>query len=307
MNGSNRVRVPEGDSQRFTEIAIGVRAAALAFEYAPRPQLGSAFAQTEELYPFESLADRAREYVRAALEHLLWWADWVAPLKFHPEQETTFTLRPAYTLGRASLESAAQAVWMLESPTPRECIRRHVCLMRWDLQEHRKSKLAAKDKEVIKQREAELVERVGGVFTDGDVRAPDGYLAVIRAAAATTGISLQPDDAERLWRAASGVAHGKFWPIADLQRTTETEGPDGLPTGGEIVVPDTTAMADLVGAAYRMTQFAVLRFADYCGGDLVEIYARAIADVAKALPIREGVSPVWTEGLSAEVRSHLRG
>ena len=305
MNTEPRIRVPEEDSRVFTEIAIGVRTSWHVFNHAPTPAPGSAFAQTHELYPFEPLAERAREYVRAALEHLIWWADWVAPLKFHPEQETNFSLRPAYTLGRAGLESAAQAVWMLETTSPLECIRRHICLMRWDLQEHRKSKLDQTEKDVIKAREAELVHRVSAVFSDEEVRAPDGYLSVIRAAAETAQLSLEPNETERLWRAASGVAHGKYWPTRDLQRAAIAENPDGSPTDREMLVPDTKVMAELVSAAFRMTQFGALRYADYCGADLVELHQRAMADIAQALPLREGVDPAWKDLMSVGLAARL--
>lgn len=300
-----RVRVPEEDSRAFTEIAIGVRTTWHVFNHCPHPVPGSAFAQTHELYPFEPLAERAQAYVRAALEHLVWWADWVAPLKFHPEQEVNFSLRPAYTLGRAGLESAAQAVWMLETTSPLECIRRHICLMRWDLQEHRKSKLEQAAKDVIKVREADLVHRVSEVFSDDEVRAPDGYLAVIRAAAGSAQLELQPDDTERLWRAASGVAHGKYWPTQDLQRPAFAENPDGTPTDRAIFIPDTKAMAELVNSAFRMTQFAALRYADYCGANLVTLHEDALNDVAEALPLREGVDPAWKDLMFAGLTARL--
>jgi hypothetical protein len=47
--------------------------------------------------PFDNLekvSDRARHYVTAALRHMLMWADYAAPFKFHPEQAVT--LRPSY-------------------------------------------------------------------------------------------------------------------------------------------------------------------------------------------------------------------
>lgn len=297
--------MPEEDSRAFTEIAIGIRASWHVFNHAPSPQPGSAFAQTHELYPFEPLAERAQAYVRASLEHLIWWADWVAPLKFHPEQETSFSLRPAYTLGRAGLESAAQAVWMLDTTSPLECVRRHICLMRWDLQEHRKSKLDQADKDIIKAREDELVQRVSEVFSEAEVRAPGGYLAIIRAAAESPDLVLEADDAERLWRAASGVAHGMYWPTRDLQRAAVAEDADGTPTGREILVPDTKAMAELVEAAFRTAQIAGLRYADYCGADLVELHKNAMADIAHALPLREGVDPAWKDLMADGLASRL--
>ena len=295
MTSEPRVRVPDEDSRAFTEIAIGVRANWAVFNDCPPPVSGSPFAEAREIYPFEPLDERVRAYVRAALEHLMWWADWVAPLKFHPEQEVNFSLRPAYTLGRAALESAAQAVWMLDTDRPVECIRRHICLMRWDLQEHRKSKSDQVEKDTIKAREADLVHRVSEVFTEDQIAAPTTFLTVIRTAASASDLSLEPDDAEYLWRAASGVAHGKYWPTQDLQRTAYAENADGTLTDREILVPDTKVMVELVEAAYRMTQFGVLRYANFCGADVATLYQTALLAVSGALPLREGVDPAWRE------------
>jgi hypothetical protein len=101
VNNEPRVRVPEVDSRSFTEIAIGIRTSWHIFSNTGAPTATSNFSQTHTIYPYEPLAGRAAGYVQAALEHLIMFADWVAPLKFHPEQETNFSLRPAYTLGRA--------------------------------------------------------------------------------------------------------------------------------------------------------------------------------------------------------------
>lgn len=300
-----RVRVPDEDSRAFTEIAVGVRINWEVFNSCTPPVAGSAFAQTGEIYPFEPLNERVHAYLRAALEHLVWWADWVAPQKFHPEHEVHFSLRPAYTLGRAALESAAQAVWMLDTDSPVECIRRHICLMRWDLQEHRKSKSVQAEKDTIKEQEADLVHRVSEVFTEDKIAAPSTFLTVIRAAASTSDLSLEPEDVEYLWRAASGVAHGKYWPTQDLQRTTFAENADGSLTDREIVVPDTKAMVELVESAYRMTQLGVLRYADYCGADLTALYRSALLTVSEALPLREGVDPAWKEIMMAEMTHRL--
>ena len=92
------------------------------------PKAESNFARVHELQPYERVADRVGAYIYAALEHLVLWVDVVAPFKFHPEQANVFQQRPPYTLARAALEASAQAVWMLDTTDPLECIRRHLCL-----------------------------------------------------------------------------------------------------------------------------------------------------------------------------------
>ena len=241
------------------------------------------------MYPFEKVSDRARAYLVAAIEHLIFWADLQAPLKFHPEQFNEVTLRPSYTLARASLESAAQAVWLMNTTDPMECIRRHICLMRWDLQELRKSKLDPAEKANAKVLEEDLVHRVSEVFADQQVRAPQGYLEVIRSACAAEGLTLEPDDAERVWRAASGVAHGKYWPTLELQHIVPLE--EYEPGHFRSVqVPDLHGITEVLRAAHDVTQVGALRFLDYSGVDIAASNESARDWVSEVIPLKEGVS-----------------
>jgi hypothetical protein len=135
-----RIPVGEAVSREWTEIAQGARLSNHVLQAMPDPTLTSNFAQINAVCPFEKASDWHRSYLGAALEHLIVWADIVAPLKFHPEHEVTFTFRPAHTLGRAAMEAASQAVWMTSGGTAKECARRHLSLIRWDYDEHRKSR-----------------------------------------------------------------------------------------------------------------------------------------------------------------------
>ena len=137
---AHRIPLDDDSSRAWTEIAHGTRLHWRILVNVGEPGTASNFTRVHELYPYERVADRCRAFVGAALEHLMLWADIVAPFKFHPEQAAVFQQRPPYTLARAALEASAQAVWMLDTPDPLECIRRHLCLMRWDLQEHREAR-----------------------------------------------------------------------------------------------------------------------------------------------------------------------
>jgi hypothetical protein len=86
-----------------------------------------------------------------------------------------------------------------------ECVRRHLSLMRWDLQEHHKSKLDPGQREVIKIREDALLRRISRVFQPDDIKPPNGYLEVIKSACNANGLGVEAAAAERLWRAASGA------------------------------------------------------------------------------------------------------
>lgn len=133
------IPVPADASRSFTDIAQGIRLVWRSFGGGPAPSSGSDLLRADTHSPHDLVSRRARNYTIAALDHLVFWADFAAPLKFHPEQRTTFTLRPSLTLARAALESSSQGAWLLSSTSMRETIRRHISLIRWDLDEHRKS------------------------------------------------------------------------------------------------------------------------------------------------------------------------
>lgn len=234
------------------------------------------------------MADRARAYLTAAIEHLIFWADVQVPLKFHPEHAVEVTLRPSYTLGRAALESAAQVVWLMDTTDPMECIRRHICLMRWDLAELRKSRLETRAKARAKELDHDLVRRISEVFDEKQVRPPNGYLDVIKWACAADGLELEPDDAERIWRAASGAAHGKYWPTVELQRAIPVAaGEPGQQRS--MLVPDIDGITEVLRTAHAMTQVGVLRYLDYSGVDIQGALTTAQAWYSEVIPLKQGV------------------
>lgn len=96
-----RILVDPEASRAWVEVAQGARLSSHIFVSVPAPVVGSNFARTRELYPFEAVDERARAYIGAALEHLIMWADYAAPLKFHPERRPISSNDPPYTLARA--------------------------------------------------------------------------------------------------------------------------------------------------------------------------------------------------------------
>lgn len=286
-------------SESWTATAIGSRVSHRTLELVGSPTPGSRLAQVDAAYSYEQVSERVRGYLAAALEHLVFWADYAAPLKFHEEQSVLVSLRPAYTIARAALESSAQAVWLMNSLDPKECIRRHLCLARWDLQEYRKSKLDTAAKESIKAQEAELVHRVSAVFTENQIRPPNSYLEVIRSACSAKDLPMTADDAERLWRAASGAAHGKQWPNVELRTTVARP---ATQTGANmVVVPDPIGIRDVLDAGYKVTQYGVLRFADYSGADLHQLSLDATLWVSNRLPLRTDLPAGTFERVTSEV------
>lgn len=283
------VRVDDENSAAWTVVAHTARVDHRVMSLIGDPEPGSNLAQVSELYPFEKVSERARAYLLAGIEHMLVWADLAAPLKFHPDQVMNVTLRPAYTLARATLESAAQAVWLLDTLDPIECVKRHLSLILWDLDEHRKSKLGSAEAQAINAREAELLHRASTAFQPADLKRKFTYRDVIRSACNAKGLDLEPDTAERLWRAASGAAHGKYWPTMDLQHVEvgEEYEPGHHRT---IRLPNASAMTEVLDAASKMSQYGVVLFAQYSGVDVAAVVGEAMTWVAERIPLKPGVS-----------------
>lgn len=273
--------------QRWVEIAQGTRMMDFMLKAMPDPGPDSNFAQIDALYPHEKASAWHRSYLGSALEHLMLWADVVAPLKFHEEHVTVFTFRPAHTLGRAAMEAASQALWMTSGGTAHECARRHLALIRWDYEEYRKSNADKEFKTRVTERDKTLVERAAPEFSIEELRAP-GHLEVLRKAAPAA--DLDPDEVEYTWRAASGAAHGRVWPALVRQHVLPTqEYEEGHYR--TLRIPDTAAMTEVLNAAETMMHHGVLRHADFCGADIELMLQDAARSLAEVVPLKDGVSP----------------
>lgn len=294
-----QMMVDKINQQAWIAVAHGTRINERMLSRIGEPAPGSNFAQVANLYPFEKVSERARAYLRAGLDHLMMWADYAVPLKFHPDQTLNFTLRPTYTLSRSAIEASSQAVWLMETRDPIECIRRHLALMRWDLNEHYKSKKGSPaDQAQIELRHDELLHRVSAEFQPEDIKPPKGYLQVIKNACQANDLKLDADTAERLWTAASGAAHGKYW--ANLDLNTVLIGEEYEPGHHRTIqVPDAAAMTEILEAAHKFTEYGVLRYADYSGADIRALLGEAVAWVAQNLPVRDGASPEQLDRLRA--------
>ena len=283
----NRIPVDEEVSRAWVAVAHGARTTNRMLDRLGEPAPDSIFAQVNALYPYEKASDWHRSYLAAALEHLMVWADIEAPLKFHPEQVVTHYFRPIYTLARAAMEASSQAVWMTGGKTAQECARRHLCLIRWDYEEHRKSLSDNKRKGRINEMDKSLLRRASDAFSEEELRPPSHY-TVLRAAAAV--MDLNPDQFERVWRAASGSAHGKVWPSLALQHVvpiSEYE-PGHLRA---LRVPDPDKITEVLELAGKMTMYGVLRHADFVKADISALIEEATRWLASVVPFREDADP----------------
>lgn len=281
-------RVDEETLTAWSMTAHGARMLSSTLEGVPDPIPGSDWWKVNCIYPHEKASDWCRSYIAAALEHTLYWADVAMPLSFASDHVVRHTLRPVFTLSRAAMEAASHAVWLLSAPDPKECARRHLSLIRWDYEEYRKS---AVGDDALRRRVADaeerLLERTASEFEETQTRRPN-LLSVIREAAAV--VEMEPDQVERMWRASSGVAHGKAWPSNALQSVyplSEYE-PGHFRT---LKIPDPQRMTEVLHATDRLTTFAVLKFAQFAGADLDGLLEEARLALVEKLPVRPDADP----------------
>jgi hypothetical protein len=246
----------------------------------------------DEMYPVRPASAWCRGYLEAALEHLLLWADFVAPLKFHEDQAVVHTLRPAQALARAALESAAQAVWVMAPGAAVPCTRRHLTLVLHDLDEQRKA-APNEEREALKTARDSVIQEVAKVTSVTELLNAPSYLTLVREATSEalmkgtrTDMPTTVDEAERVWRASAGAMHGKRWPTIE-QMTEMTDG-----DGRQIRAPRPEAITKVLKLAEGVLAYGVLRYADYLGheGMIAAGLKSAFLDLAHKLPLLPGAS-----------------
>lgn len=188
------------------------------------------------------------------------WADFVAPLTLHPDTTVHHDARPAQTLARAALESAAQAVWVMAADNAPELLRRHLSLVLADWEEQRKAAIDPEAKEALRSQRAALLDIIEshGVRVDNP-----SYLTLVTAAAEEVRGKTTVDiagraEVERLWRASAGSAHGKMWPSVELRISVDV-------AGRRHSFPDADAMSAMLVLADQVTQYGVFRYIDRAG------------------------------------------
>jgi hypothetical protein len=144
-------KIDRETSQPWVQVSHGSRIMRDVLDQIGPPLPGSAFAQVDAHYPWEPASDWARDYLSAAIEHLEFWADATVPLKFHPDAVVVHKLRPVQALARSAVESASQAVWMMDAADARSTALRHLCLVLNDIEEEKKA-LPLHEKERMKLR-----------------------------------------------------------------------------------------------------------------------------------------------------------
>ena len=273
----------------LTELALRFRVESYVFHSFGDPTPESPIAEANAIFHWEKASDWCGEYLSAALQSASMWADFHAPLSFDPQARVLIRPRPLQGLARSVLEAASQAVWVMTAETPVDLAQRHLRLMHTDLLEQRKAYRLQGERIDAAQRQLDTFkDRIGRSAVDTAVVLKDiNYLTMIRAAAAALnalGKQIDADEAEYVWRLASGSTHGKRWAMFELNNVQNLEEYEP----GQVRVSRTTRLDVAYRAlalSYEIAQFGVAIYGARAGHDYLEAQRRAVLEVAKEIPV----------------------
>lgn len=244
----------------WIEVAQSARLNAEVLLHLMPPKEGS-FLRPSADDPLRNMAWFCHGLLVSAADHLVLWADYAVPLKYHPETVMTHALRPVFTLARAAIESAAQAIWALSPEEPKVRGARYIMLATWDLHEQLKAAVGEEPRAEIRSRLDPILEALG--VTARTFR-PPRYLDMIREATEFLRLDepaamSSADGVERVWRSAAAAAHGKRWPDFELHDRTDVG--DGLVSS----VPKIEAISEVLQVAERLLSAGVVLFSIHAG------------------------------------------
>lgn len=268
-SAENKIPVGPEHSRAWVEVATTTRMLRhLLGQVGPVIQ-DSLFHRLDSQFPDEKVSTWNRGFLEAALEQLEFLGDHVAPLVFHREQEVTWRFRPVQTLSRASMEAAAQAIWMMDGKNDLDCLTRHLQLIHHDLDEQAKATFDA-EKTQIQQQISALLENLPSGVKRSKVEAKPNYHDLVTKAAKAAGgdgrrtFLSNSGEVGQIWRGSAGSAHGKQWPAKRLQLTVAV-GNVAETDGATMLIADPDAMTQVMQLADALQMYAVMRFIEFAG------------------------------------------
>lgn len=287
MSGELRVPVPPDESTKWVATAQKARLSQYMLEAMLDPEPSSQLAADDLIYRWEKCSAWTRAYLMAACDHLLLWANVVAPQEFPEGLVVENHPRPYYALARAGLESACQAVWILDRSESKERGTRHLRLVYHDLRNMALSFEAANDSrsEIARERMRLLEERVRDTFDFNSIKKGEPkYLEMVRECSSAVGQT--PSELEATWREASGAAHGKNW-FQHVSSTVIVEDEFEPEYFRARHLPDPAGVTKAMELASGMVLYGTLRFADRAGFNLKAKYESAFSRLKAETPLRE--------------------
>ena len=279
-------QVAEAEITRWVTAAHTSRLASYMLDQVHDPLPATPLATDDEAYRWERCSAWTRSGLVAATDHLIVWSNIVAPQTVFEGMVVRNPPRPYYALARAGLESAAQAVWVLDQDTSSERVHRHLRLLYHDLRQMALAFEMAGDERAraVRERMESVRERVGNANVFESIKKGEPkYSMMVRESAGA--IEMEPAQLEVLWRSASAAAHGKNW-FQHVGYTT-TVGDEYEPGHFRAMLhPDPAEITRVVTAAAKLTMHGVLRFITRAGHDPGSIYPAAFAKLKAETPLK---------------------
>lgn len=278
--------VPEEEFLEWVVAAHTARLARYVLDRVGDPRPGSELSVDDAAYRWEKCTAWLRSYLMAASDHLLLWADIIAPQQVFPGQTVQNPPRPFYTLARAGLESAAQAVWVLEQDNWEERVHRHLRLLYHDFRQLALAFEAQGDDraQAVRERMSEVETRLPKACSFTSIaKGEPKYSTMVRECA--PAIDMQPNELETIWRGASAAAHGKNWfhHVGYHSQLGEEYEPGYFRM---TLRPNPAEITRAAGAAVAMLTREVDKFADRCGYDRVRLRQEAFAELRNRTPMK---------------------
>ncbi|MEA5358252.1 hypothetical protein VA596_01785 [Amycolatopsis sp., V23-08] len=280
-------RVPDEETANWAAAAHTARLAGYVLDQVVDPVPGSMLAADDAAYRWEKCSAWMRSSLVAALDHLTLWANIVAPQKIFEGMIVRNPPRPYFTLARAGLESAAQAVWVLKEDDSTERVHRHLRLLYHDLRQMALAFEKQGDDRApsVRDRMNALWTRVGDMYPfESIVKGEPKYSSMVHECAAV--IDMQPNALEVLWRGASAAAHGKNW-FQYVAYSTEV-GSEYEPGYFRTTLrADPKTITESITAAANMVLRGVLLFVARSGRHPQPLYAAAFAKLVSETPLKD--------------------
>lgn len=169
-----------------------------------------------------------------------------------------------YPMLRAAYENSFRALWLLAAPSRQQRVERRLRMQFTDAR--MRDKFADLTKSAQGRQHEVVLEKLKPIARDNQVSnrrltSEIVYRHVIREASHDAGL-LTPDEAEAIWCALSGLAHGDFWAMLSvLEREQVSVSPDGNVVTFLTSSP-TTAVGALIQIAVDTTDAALAAFDD---------------------------------------------
>jgi len=240
------------------------------------------------MYPSEVFSQWSREGLRSAGDHLQVWADKAVPLVQYEGMTVLHDgFRWYFTLMRAAIEGAAQSLWLTCAASPEEAVARLIRMVRDDLREQLLAQKGFGDDTALTEERIERHAAEAAKWSDfgKPVERMPAIVDIVKAAASCCDL-----DEERyvaIWRMCSAAAHGKSWAVGHLQTLhgrVEWRPGQYLSTGVLNADLFTETLRDVV----NLVSCGVIRYQQRSGYDIRAEQQRAILDVARRTPQRDG-------------------